>query len=186
MHSQEDPKDLDWMKVRVWPQTPGFDAALRAVTEAVLNCYTREGGEWRPLPASQLTDLAAEGDEYIAVIPFPEDRTAILAGVRHLSATHRHRFRTPAQIAMAGGEPWAISLETLMSMLVDELGETHVGAEMTARHLRGPDPTLLLSRIRQSVAAMGTVLDARGDEVDALWSADPLSFIDSEQAGLLG
>ncbi|MEA2194232.1 MAG: hypothetical protein QOG42_666 [Solirubrobacteraceae bacterium] len=174
------------MKVREWPQTRGFDAALRAVTEAVLNCYTREGGEWRPLPAASLPDLAHEGDEYVAVMPFPEDRTAILAGIRHLSPTHRHRFRTPAQVAMAGGEPWAISLETLMSMLADELGETHAGAEMTSREMRGPDPTLLLSRIRQSVSAIGTVLDARADEVDALWSAAPLRFIDAEQAALLG
>ncbi len=174
------------MKVREWPKTPGFDAAQAAVTEAILNCYTREGGEWRPLPAESLPDLAKQGDEFIAVFPVPEDRTAILAGVRHLSPTHRHRFRTPAQIAMAGGEPWAISLETLMSMLADELGETHAGPEMTARHLRGPDPTLLLSRIRQSVNAIGTVLDKRAGEVDALWSADPLAFIESEQAGLLG
>ena len=87
---------------------------------------------------------------------------------------------------MAGGEPWAISLETLMSMLADEIGETHAGPEMTSRDKRGPDPTFLLSRIRQSINAIGTVLDARADEVDALWSAAPLSFIDSEQAGLIG
>src|SRR3954452_17340498 len=135
-HSQEDLKDVAWMKVREWPQTPGFDAAQSVVTEAILNCYTREAGEWRPLPASSLPELAQPGDEYIAVFPFPEDRTAILAGIRHLSPTHRHRFRTPAQIAMAGREPWVISLETLMSMLADELGETHAGPEMTARHLR--------------------------------------------------
>ncbi len=174
------------MRVREWPDTPGFDAALSAVTEVVLNCYTREGGEWRPLPAESLPELASEGDEFVAVIPFPEDRTAILAGIRHLSPTHRHRFRTPAQIAMAGGEPWAISLETLMSMLVDELGETHVGSEMTSRELRGPDPTLLLSRIRQSVNAIGSALDARAGEVDELFSAESLRFIDAEQAGLIG
>ena len=172
------------MKVREWPQTPGFDAAQSIVTEAILNCYTREGGEWRPLPAESLPELAQEGDEFIAVFPFPEDRTAILAGIRHLSPTHRHRFRTPAQIAMAGGEPWVISLETLMSMLADELGETHAGPEMTSREMRGPDPTLLLSRIRQNISTIGNVLDARAGEVDALWSADPLTFIESEQAGL--
>ena len=174
------------MKVREWPQTPGFDAAVRAVTEAVLNCYTREGGEWRPLPASPLPQLASKGDEYIAVFPFPEDRTAVLAGIRHLSPTHRHRFRVPAQIAMAGGEPWAISLETLMSMLADELGETHAGPEMTSREMRGPDPTLLLSRIRQSVTASATALDERAEQVEDLWSAEPLRFIDAEQAGLIG
>jgi siderophore synthetase component len=185
-HSQEDLKDVSWMKVREWPQTPGFDAAQRVVTEAILNCYTREGGEWRPLSVESLPELAQEGDRFIAVFPFPEDRTAILAGIRHLSPTHRHRFRTPAQIAMAGGEPWAISLETLMSMLADELGETHAGPEMTSREMRGPDPTLLLSRIRQSINTIGNVLDARAGEVDALWSAAPLRFIESEQAGLLG
>ena len=52
--------------------------------------------------------------------------------------------------------------------------------------MRGPDPTFLLSRIRQSVSEIGTILDARGDQVDGLWSAEPLRFIDSEQAGLLG
>jgi siderophore synthetase component len=185
-HSQEDLKDRSWMKVREWPRTPGFDAAQRVTTEAILNCYTREGGEWRPVPAASLPDLAQDGDEYIAVFPFPEDRTALLAGISHLSPTHRHRFRAPAQIAIAGGEPWAISLETLMSMLADELGETHAGPEMTARHLRGPDPTLLLSRIRQSINAIGKVLDERADEIESLWSAEPLTFIESEQAGLLG
>ena len=174
------------MRVREWPQTRGFDAALSAVTEAVLNCYMREGGQWRPLPADTVPELAKEGDEFVAVIPFPEERTAILAGVRHLSPTHRHRFRTPAHIAMAGGDPWVVSLDTLMSMLADDLGETHLGNEMTAAGMRGPDPTFLLSRIRQSVSEIGTILDARGDQVDGLWSADPLRFIDSEQAGLLG
>jgi siderophore synthetase component len=186
MHSPDDLKDIAWMKVREWPQTPGFDAAVRAVTEAVLNCYTREGGQWRPMPASSLPELAAEGDEYIAVFPFPEDRTAVLAGIRHLSPTHRHRFRVPAQVAMAGGEPWAISLETLMSMLADEMGETHAGPEMTSRDKRGPDPTLLLSRIRQSVTAIATALDERAEQVEELWNADPLRFIDAEQAGMIG
>ncbi len=168
------------------PQTRGLEAAVRAVTEAVLNCYMREGGHWRPVPASEVPQLAEEGDEFVAVIPFPEERSAILAGVRHLSPTHRHRFRTPVRIAMAGGEPWAISLDTLMSMLADDLGETHMGDEMTAAGTRGPDPTFLLSRIRQSVASVAAFLDARGEEVDELWSADPLSFIASEQAALLG
>ncbi len=186
MHSQEDMRDRTWMRVREWPQTRGFDAALSAVTEAVLNCYMREGGQWRPLPADTVPELAKEGDAFVAVIPFPEERTAILAGVRHLSPTHRHRFRTPAQIAMAGGDPWVVSLDTLMSMLADDLGETHLGNEMTAAGMRGPDPTFLLSRIRQSVSEIGTILDARGDQVDGLWSAEPLRFIDSEQAGLLG
>ena len=73
MHSQDDVKDLAAMKIREWPQTPGFDAALRAVTEAVLNCYTREGGEWRPLPAATLTDLADKDGQFVAVAHSRQD-----------------------------------------------------------------------------------------------------------------
>jgi siderophore synthetase component len=170
------------------PQTPGYEAAVRAATETLLNCYTREGGEWRPVPAASVPEFAVEGDEFVAVLPFPDERTAVLAGVRHLSPTHRHRFRTPAHVAMAGGKPWPVSIDTLMGMLADELGATEsvYDDDISAAGTRGPDPTLLLSRIRQSVATVGAFLDARAVDVDPLWSADPLSFIESEQAGLLG
>lgn len=168
------------------PQTRGYEAAVSAATEALLNCYTREGGEWRPVPAAGVPEFAQEGDEFVAVLPFPDERTAVLAGVRHLSPTHRHRFRTPAYIAMAGGKPWAVSIDTLMGMLADELGNTLYDDDISAAGTRGPDPTFLLSRVRQHVATLGAFLDARADDIDALWSADPLRFADSEQAGLLG
>ena len=144
MARSEDPSDLTWMNVRETPQTRGHEWAVRAATESILNSYMREGGEWRPLPAARVPQLAEEGDEWVAVLPFPEERSAILVGVRHLSPTHRHRFRTPAKIAMAGGDPWVISLDTLMSMLADDLGETHMGDEPTGPGMRGPDPTFLL------------------------------------------
>ncbi|HWC26415.1 MAG TPA: IucA/IucC family protein, partial [Solirubrobacteraceae bacterium] len=169
------------------PQTRGYKAAVSAATETLLNCYMREGGEWRPVPAERVPEFAQEGDEFVAVLPFPDERTAVLAGVRHLSPTHRHRFRTPASVAMAGGKPWEVSVDTLMGMLADELGTPEVvDDDLSAPGSRGPDPTFLLSRIRQSIATVGAFLDTRGDEVDALWSADPMSFIESEQAGLVG
>ena len=40
--------------------------------------------------------------------------------------------------------------------------------------------------MRESLAAVTRILDARGDDVDRLWSADPLPFEESEQALLLG
>jgi len=170
------------------PQTRGYLAAVSAATETLLNCYTREGGEWRPVPASSVPEFAQEGDEFVAVLPFPDERTAVLAGVRHLSPTHRHRFRTPAYVAMAGGKPWVVSVDTLMGMLADELGATVsvYDDDISAPGTRGPDPTFLLSRIRQSIATVGAFLDAREEDVDRLWSAAPLGFIESEQAGLLG
>jgi siderophore synthetase component len=170
------------------PETRGYKAAVSAAVEALLNCYTREGGDWRPVPAASVPEFAEEGDEFVAILPFPDERTAVLAGVRHLSPTHRHRFRTPAHVAMAGGKPWAIGIDTLMGMLADELGaaESVYDDDISAAGTRGPDPTFLLSRIRQHIATLGAFLDARADDIDALWSAEPLSFVDSEQAGLLG
>jgi siderophore synthetase component len=162
------------------------EAATDAAAETLLNCYLREGGVWRPVPAGDVPELAEDGDEYLAVMPFPGERTMLLAGIRHLSPTHRHRFRLPVKVAMAGGAPWPVSLDTLAGMLADELGDTGLGDELTAAGSRGPDPTFLLSRVRQSVAAAGSFLRAREDEIDALWSAEPLSFIASEQASLLG
>jgi siderophore synthetase component len=169
------------------PQTRGYKAAVSIATEALLNCYTREGGDWRPVSAASVPEFAQEGDEFVAILPFPDERTAVLAGVRYLSPTHRHRFRTPAYVAMAGGKPWAIGVDTLMGMLADELGASKVyDDDISAAGTRGPDPTFLLARIRQHITTLGAFLDARADEIDELWSADPLGFADSEQAGLLG
>jgi siderophore synthetase component len=162
------------------------EAAADAAAETLLNCYLREGGAWRPVAARDVPELAEEGDEYLAVMPFPSERTMLLAGIRHLSPTHRHRFRLPVKVAMAGGAPWAVSLDTLAGMLADELGDTGLGDELSGPGSRGPDPTFLLSRVRQSVAAASSFLRAREDEIDALFSAEPLSFIASEQASLLG
>jgi siderophore synthetase component len=162
------------------------EAAADAAAETLLNCYLREGGAWRPVLATDVPELAEEGDEYLAVMPFPSERTMLLAGIRHLSPTHRHRFRLPVKVAMAGGAPWPVSLDTLAGMLADELGDTGLGDELSAPGSRGPDPTFLLSRLRQSVATASAFLRAREDEIDALWSAEPLSFIESEQASLLG
>lgn len=162
------------------------DAAAAAAATALLNCYMREGGEWRPVPAGDVPELAEEGDTYLAVMRFPSERTMLLAGVRHLSPTHRHRFRLPVKVAMAGGMPWGVTLDTLAGMLADELGDTGLGDDLSSPGSRGPDPTLLLSRVRQSVAAASSFLQARDADVDVLWSAEPLSFIASEQASLLG
>ncbi|MDP1847962.1 MAG: IucA/IucC family protein, partial [Solirubrobacteraceae bacterium] len=153
-------------------------AAVRAATEALLNCYMREYGGWHVVPAGEVPDLAQPGDTHLAVLPIAELHSTLLAGVRYLSPTSRHRFRLPAQLAVDGGEPRVASLATVAELLVRPLGAC-AGAT-------GADPAALLARIDASVGAVATFLAAREDEVDALWSAAPLSFLDSEQALLLG
>jgi len=180
--------DLSWMAEHRHdePLTPAQEAATAAATETILNCYLREGGEWRPVVAASAPDLAEEGGDYLAVLPFSDERSFVIVGVRHLSATHRHRFCVPAKIVMANGKPWAVTLDTLSGMLADALGDTGLDDEPTAAGSRGPDPTFLLSRIRESVATVSSFLEARADQIDALWSAGAMSFIASEQALLLG
>jgi len=161
-------------------------AALGAATEAILNCYMREGGEWRPVAASDVPDLAKAGDTHLAALPFEDLRAMLLVGITHLSPTHRHRFRMPIEIAMAGGNPVAVNLDTVAGMLVDQLGDPGLGDDPVGASKRGPDPTAVLYRMRESIKAVSAFLAARDGEIDALFSAAPLSFIESEQALLLG
>ncbi|MEA2129811.1 MAG: hypothetical protein QOJ85_2702 [Solirubrobacteraceae bacterium] len=162
------------------------DAAVGAATETMLNCYMREGGEWRPVPAGNVPDLAKPGDTHLAALPFEDLRAMLLVGITHLSPTHRHRFRMPIEIAVAGGNPVAVTLDTVAGMLVDQLGDHGLGDDPVAADRRGPDPTAVLSRMRASIRAVSAFLAARDADIDELWSAAPLSFIDSEQALLLG
>lgn len=161
-------------------------AAVGAATETLLNCYMREGGQWRPVPAGDVPQLAHEGDTHLAALPFEDLRAMLLVGITHLSPTHRHRFRMPVEVAVAGGKPVAVSLDTVAGMLVDQLGDHGLGDDPVAARLRGPDPTVVLNRVRASVKAVDAFLAARDGEIDDLFSASPLSFIESEQALLLG
>ena len=156
------------------------DAALGAATEALLNCYMREGGAWEALPAADAPDLVQPGDTHLAVLSFRDPSTTLLVGIRHLSPTQRHRFRLPAMVAVDGGEPAVVPLYAVAAMLVSELVAT------ADPGVSDPDPNGLLARMRASVEAVGTFLELRDGEIDALWSADRKSFIASEQALLLG
>lgn len=157
------------------------DAAVRASGESLLNCYMREGGAHEIVAASEMPRLARPGDTHLAVLALPRSDRTLLVGVRYLSPTQRHRFRLPAQIAAASGEVADASFDTLAAALAGALigagGDGGPGA---------PDPAALLARVHASVGAVETFLAAREDEIDALWSADPLDFTRSEQALLLG
>ena len=168
------------------PASRAHDAAVGAATATLLNCYMREGGEWRPVPADSVPQLAHAGDTHLAAMPFEDLRAMLLVGITHLSPTHRHRFRMPVEIAVAGGNPVAVSLDTVAGMLIDQLGDHGLGDDPVGADFVGPDPTAVLNRVRASVRAVDAFLAARDGEIDDLFSAAPLSFIESEQALLLG
>ena len=103
-----------------------------------------------------------DGDEL--VLPGLDVR----AEVSHRSAFFHHRFRGPAR---RGGEPLEVpELAALLARALDP----------------GAPPDALLDRVRESLDAVTAILEARGDEVERLWSAGPLRFEESEQALLLG
>jgi siderophore synthetase component len=78
------------------------------------------------------------------------------------------RFRGPAR---RDGEP--LEVPALAGLLAEALDA-------------GASPEALLARVRESLDAVAGFLDARRDDVERLWSAEPLGFADSEQALLLG
>lgn len=156
------------------------DAAVSAAIETLLNCYVREGGAWRAVPATDVPELVEPGDTHLAVFPLAHLTATLLVGVRYLSPTRRHRFRMPVTMILAGEKPFAITLETVAEMLVGALA----GRDDTAA--RPADTSAALARVRASARNVATFLEARDEEIDELFAAQPLSFIDSEQALLLG
>ena len=105
----------------------------------------------------------AAGDDDVAVLTFARHaRHAARSASRHLSPTHRHRFRLPVEIVVGGGEPVA-ALETVAA-----------AARRRARRARrrcGARPARCWTRMRASVDAVGASSTLRDGEIDALWGA---------------
>ncbi len=92
----------------------------------------------------------------------------VVADLAHRSAFFHHRFRGPAR-----RDGRSLPVPELAGLLAEAL-DPDTSAEA------------LLGRVRQSLAAVTSILDERRDDVARLWSADPLPFEESEQALLLG
>ncbi|WP_172885751.1 IucA/IucC family siderophore biosynthesis protein [Jiangella sp. DSM 45060] len=89
-----------------------------------------------------------------------------------MSATYRHQLELPALLQLADAEPRPVGLAQLAVLLADTLPALRT------------EP--LLTRVLDSAAAVAGYLDGRADEIDQLWSAEPLPFAATEQALLLG
>jgi siderophore synthetase component len=148
----------------------GETAALAAATETLLNCYLREADGWRI-------------DGETLVIPLGDGATALEATVSYRSPTFRHRYEQPIRLVGGGGgvgdydvngtgQGQPVGLATLLGLLLDELGGGH--------------QIDLVERVAESVRSVGRFVDARRYDIDRLWSGEPLTFIESEQALLLG
>ncbi|SEF11693.1 IucA/IucC family protein [Jiangella alba] len=116
----------------------------------------------------------ANTDRPRIVIPLPRWNARLLVGVRRVSATYRHQLELPALLQLGDGEPRPVGLAQLAVLLADTLPGSGLRIEP------------LLTRVLDSAAAVAGYLDGRADEIDRLWSAEPLPFAATEQALLLG
>ncbi|MGH9212042.1 MAG: IucA/IucC family protein [Acidimicrobiales bacterium] len=147
-------------------------AATAAASEALVNCYLRESEDWRFVGGNVVIPLAACGAD-------------VVVELRYRSPTFRHRYRWPARLVLGARES-ALSFPALAGLLIDELGTGHGSHSGGRRAPAGEAPTELLGRMLDSLHAVAGFLDQRRDAVDRLWSPEPLGFIASEQALLLG
>ena len=91
-------------------------------------------------PAHERPEHARAGDTHVALLSLPGRPATLVAGVRYLSATQRHRFRTP--VTMSARRPRAAPgprSSAWPRMLVDELAATR-GARSGGERRARPHP----------------------------------------------
>ena len=128
-------------------------AATAAATETLLNCYIREADGWR-VDGEALTIPVRGGD------------ATVVADLRYRSSTFRHRYVMPVGLAVGAGAATPVGFATLAGLLLEELDGP------------GTQPVTLLARMVESLQNVAGFLAARGDDVDRLWAADPLGFVE--------
>lgn len=136
------------------------DAAAAAATQTLLNCYLREADGWQ-----------IEDD--LLTIDLPEGQ--LRAQLAFRSRTHHHRFHLPVEL-LRDGRATPVRFVSLVDLLLAALGTEQAGSNRNG----------LRERMLSSLSNVATFLDRRRDDIDRLWSPGPLSFIESEQAQLLG
>lgn len=136
----------------------GHDAASAAATETLLNCFLREADGWH-LSDDLLTIVLSPGEAHLQ------------AKLAHRSRAQRHRYQLPVELH-SGGQSTPLDFVTLTEVLLDTLGAGETRA--------------LRDRMLESLGNVAMFLDDRRDEIDRLWGPGPLSFLESEQAQLLG
>ena len=138
-------------------------------------------------PPRRVPDLAEEGDRFVAVVPFPEERCGA-ARRRALPLAdpppplpHAGEDRDGRRCAM-GDLAGHRDVDARRRPRRDPRRPRDDGAPSARPRSR---PSCWPASVRTSPPS-AAFLDARKGDVDELWSADPLTFIAGEQAGLVG
>ena len=136
--------------------------ALDVGLHAFLNCYLRETDAWRIDDGRVHVELPRRGAE-------------VRLDLAYRSPTLRHRFELPARLVVDDRDAGTIGVPALVALLLDELGDADQGS-----------PIAVLGRVIDSIDATEHALTVRADELDRLWGAGELSFLETEQALLVG
>lgn len=126
---------------------------------ALLTCWLREQ------PSRVQQNVTGQ-----LAIPLTRWNGRIVVGIERPSRTLRHRLAVPVTLEVEGRSPRHLSTTTLAALVADELGSVD----------------RLLERVLDSQAMVAEFLTSRAGDIDRLWSAEPLSFGESEQALLVG
>lgn len=110
-------------------------------------------------------------------ITLPSSDTRLWLGVRYRSRCGRHQFRLPIVRSLAQGAAEPIDLTQAASEVAAE-ARIFPQAEPAGR-------AQFLERVRMSERNLALAIDARRDDLSALFSA-PLSFVQAEQGLLVG
>ena len=139
---------------------------------AFLNALLREYDGW-----TIGVDASASNGQELLSIPLTSFDTTAFIVLRHRSQAGRHSFKSPLLLGREPASARPIDLATLAALIVhdkDVVGEVSAGAR-----------SLFLSRLHDSTHSMNAALEYRVDDLDRIFR-EPLSFVESEQALLLG
>ncbi|MCR9141605.1 MAG: IucA/IucC family siderophore biosynthesis protein [bacterium] len=113
-------------------------------------------------------------------IPLESQGREILIGVLYWSLTGRHQFRLPAvERDLSEGQATPIDLERFLRSTLQEIASR-------LKTPRAPEPEQMLEKIFQSRANIARFIRERAADIERITGADPLSFIEAEQALLIG
>ncbi|WP_179954203.1 IucA/IucC family protein [Denitrobaculum tricleocarpae] len=153
-----------------------------------LNALLREYSGWTicreaapgALTSCQAEEHAASGataQKKLLVLPLRASGLSAYIGLKHRSAAGRHCFYDPVLLGREPRSARPIDLTALASLILHEpeiVGEVSAAGRAT-----------FLGRLLDSQESLADALDYRRGELDALFTR-PLSFIEAEQALLLG
>ncbi len=155
--------------------------------KAVINCYLREEPTtWQYYPAHKWQRLFTNTrmpsvalSHSLIHITLVKQNIHIAIGVTYWSATQRHQFSFPIYCSNGSNQHWyTITLGQFIVYTMQEYLSTH-----DKKH---PQLDTLLYRSLDSAKNIQTFLDHRKNAIDDLHSHQKQSFIQSEQALLIG